>query len=134
MTRSAVVLELHRLHEREPFAWGAADCATLAADCALALTGRDPLAAVRGRYATALGARRVLTRMGWGSLAGFAAAHYPEIPAALAHVGDWALVDGAAGLDGTALGIVAGATIVVRGVDGLLLLPRSAARRAWRVE
>ena len=46
------------------FEWGVRDCWLLAADWALARTGRDPAAAWRGRYASALGAARIINRMG----------------------------------------------------------------------
>lgn len=46
------------------FAWGVRDCATLAADHVLALTGRDPMADLRGLYASPRAAARVLDRFG----------------------------------------------------------------------
>ena len=48
----------------EPFAWGRHDCALLLADWALALTGVDPAAHLRGRYATARACARLLKRAG----------------------------------------------------------------------
>lgn len=141
MSRSSIVLALHRQHEHQAFAWGSADCATLAADCARAITGADPLAPARGRYSTALGAKRTLTRLGWMTIEGFASAHYAEIPAAMALVGDWVTVGGAAAFGlgeaaefgETALAITAGADLIARAEGGLVRLPRSAALRAWRV-
>lgn len=50
--------------QAEPFAWGAADCCTWAADVVEAVTGRDPAADVRGAYSSALGALRLARRRG----------------------------------------------------------------------
>lgn len=61
-----------------PFAWGVQDCCLWAADWVLAATGRDPAAGWRGRYLTALGAARLVTRRG-----GFEA----HVAACLADVG-----------------------------------------------
>lgn len=47
-----------------PFAWGVHDCALLLADWAQVLTGVDPAAHLRGRYATRRGCARVLQRGG----------------------------------------------------------------------
>ena len=75
-----------------PFSWGVHDCALFAADCALAITGHDPLAAVRGSYGTAQGAARVLRRLGCADLAALAAlVGGPEIPIVGARRGDWVL-------------------------------------------
>ncbi|WP_118138774.1 hypothetical protein [Oceanicella sp. SM1341] len=51
-----------------PFAWGHADCCTAACDVFEALFGIDPMAELRGRYATAAGAMRIIAGEG-----GFAA-------------------------------------------------------------
>lgn len=45
-------------------AWGVSDSMLLIADWALAVTGRDPGAAWRGRYRTLLGAQRIIRRHG----------------------------------------------------------------------
>lgn len=46
------------------FEWGVRDCWLLPADWVLARTGRDPAAPWRGRYASALGATRLINRGG----------------------------------------------------------------------
>src|SRR5690606_16299333 len=56
---------------RRPFEWGKFDCCLFAADVIRALTGLDPAADLRGRYRTALGAKRIVNREG-GSLAALA--------------------------------------------------------------
>lgn len=47
-----------------PFAWGSKDCALWGADCVLAVTGSDPAADLRGTYADAAGAGRLIARLG----------------------------------------------------------------------
>lgn len=50
--------------EHRPFAWGTHDCGSFGADVALALTGADLLARLRGTHTTALAAQRELQRRG----------------------------------------------------------------------
>ena len=47
-----------------PFVWGKHDCSMWAADCVLAVEGRDIGAPFRGKYSTAFGAARALRRYG----------------------------------------------------------------------
>lgn len=47
-----------------PFNWGTHDCVTFASDAALAITGRDPIADLRGRWYSALSAKRELRKLG----------------------------------------------------------------------
>ena len=47
-----------------PFGWGRFDCQLFIAEWVLARTGKDPAAPWRGRYHTALGAKRILNRHG----------------------------------------------------------------------
>jgi hypothetical protein len=47
-----------------PWEWGAADCCTAACDVFLRLYGVDPMAPLRGRYSTRLGAMRLIAREG----------------------------------------------------------------------
>ena len=76
----------------QPFGWGRLDCALWVGDCVRACTGHDPAAHVRGKYATAREAARLLR--GFGDLADAAAAVLgPEIVPALAQPGDVGLID-----------------------------------------
>jgi hypothetical protein len=53
----------------KPFAWGDHDCASFAFETRRMLTeGEDVAALWRGRYTTALGAQRVMRRLGWASI------------------------------------------------------------------
>lgn len=55
-----------RLHEtiqaasERPFSWGEFDCCLFVSDCAMAICGIDPSQDYRGRYTTAVGAKRVV--------------------------------------------------------------------------
>ncbi len=131
-----------------PFAWGQQDCALFAADCVRAMTGADPAAAFRGRYACARGAYAILRRtVGAGVRAGFkpaptnrkgealagawtAALGAPLANPACAQRGDVVLVDTSTG---AATGVVVGAGLAAAGPDGVIFLPLDAARLAWRV-
>ena len=50
--------------EHRPFEWGVHDCGSFGADVALAVTGADVLAQLRGTHRTALQAQRELQRRG----------------------------------------------------------------------
>lgn len=122
---TALVAHAHR----QPFAWGTHDCCLWAADAVLALTGRDPAADLRGRYADATGAMRALRAMGGllgaGRRAGIALAGPGH-----ARDGDVALVsDGRRPM----LAVHAGAVWLVAATGGLHALPVSAARVTWGV-
>ena len=70
------------------FAWGKADCAKMVRFHLKAM-GRKVKIGARGGYATALGARRMLTRMGHADLAAALDAQLlPRIPLARAMEGD----------------------------------------------
>lgn len=115
-----------------PFAWGANDCCTFAADMALALTGHDPFAAHRGRYSTEAGADDVvgaqgLTRFVEGLMRDCGA---EEVAVAAAHRGDWAIV-----VVGNMplVGVVLGPHVAAPGARGLAFLPFRRAERAWGI-
>jgi hypothetical protein len=116
---------------RLPFAWGSADCLTFCADVAKALTGRDVLEELRGKYHTERGAQLAGARLGYKVLADVPARFFPEIAPADAMNGDWALVINS---DGTpTLGIVLGACILSRTPEGLGRVERTEAVKAWKV-
>lgn len=117
----------------EPFTWGAHDCATFAADGVVALTGADPLAGLRGAWASEEEANEVIAQGGGleALLASqMAAAEMPEIDPRLAQRGDVVLLEVGNQL---VVGIVAGTTVAVTGVARLQFVPRRLIRRAWVV-
>ena len=52
----------------EPFQWGENDCCLFAADAIIAMGGEDVAEDVRGRYKTAIGARRIMKNLGANSV------------------------------------------------------------------
>lgn len=124
--------EMVESRRHQPFAWGAHDCCSFAADVTVALTGRDPLAEYRGRYATEAEAEALI---GGRGLALFVAdvmerAGAPEVPIMQAQRGDWAMVM----LGNMPLvGIVLGPHICAPGQDGLAFMPLRRAVRAWAI-
>lgn len=121
--------EFVRARHAMPFAWGENDCALFAADCVLAITGRDLAEDMRHSYSSAAGALRALEP--FGHLRGLLNARVgPAAPALMARVGDACLVN----LDGRdAVGICNGADIIGPGPDSLLALPLRMSVACWRV-
>jgi hypothetical protein len=132
MPARKALLAVWREQRADGFAWGVRDCLTFCGDVALAMTGTDPIADLRGRYTTAVGARRVMASEGWADMGDVAASFLDEIPVAWARSGDWAQIDNGDGTD--TLGVVAGATIAARTeTRGIGQVPLTGARRAFRV-
>ncbi|MGD9538559.1 MAG: hypothetical protein AB7P52_11585 [Alphaproteobacteria bacterium] len=114
-----------------PFSWGTHDCALFAADCARAITGHDPLAAVRGTYGTAQGAARVLRRLGGDDLGALAAlVGGPAIPVAWARRGDWVLIEE---MPEKALGVCLGLNAAFVTERGLTFRPTARCAAAWKI-
>lgn len=111
-----------------PFAWGSHDCATWAADCVMAVTGRDLGQDWRGRYRTARGAARMLRRAGFSAIADAASVRLGQpLPSPLlAQRGDVVT-------DGAAMGVCIGATAAFLSPDGLAFRPLAACAAGWRV-
>lgn len=122
-----------------PFNWGTHDCAMLAFDAALAVTGKDPAADLRGAYASAPQAWRLLR--GMGGMRGMAAARFgAEVPLdalasapAVAAVLFGADVCTHSKLFGGALGIRWMGRCIGQGPTGLVQLPDSAVQACWGV-
>lgn len=124
------LLAIYRRERMTPFAWGVSDCLCFAADCAMALGHSDPIANLRGRYDSELGAKRVMVEEGWHDLAAVAAAMWPTIPVAQARTGDWAYIRNPDGTE--AIGVVVGAHVWARTQSGLGAVPLTAATQAFR--
>lgn len=71
MTPATVMVEVERVMAAR-WEWGVADCCTAACDVFAALHGVDPMAAIRGRYNTAIGAYRIIRE--WGGFPAMAEA------------------------------------------------------------
>ena len=114
-----------------PFSWGTHDCATWAFDIRRDLTGGEDIAALwRGRYRTAIGAQRVMKRLGWDSLeaAGRDLLGTPLPSVLQAGRGDLVL-----GGINPAFGICVGAKVAFVAPDGLVFISLSDCLLAWRV-
>jgi hypothetical protein len=113
------------------FEYGVHDCGLFAADCVEALTGTDPAAVWRGRYATQA---EFLALAGVRSLSGIARRIFAPVPVSLAWRGDLALAPLGAPVRGRpapTLMVFDGA--LLRGPCGAIAVAGQAIR-AWRVE
>ncbi len=114
-----------------PFAAGRLDCGLFGAGAVLAQTGVDLAADWRGGYGTIRDGLRLLRRAGYADQIDVAARHLPEIDPATAQFGDLAALETPEGL---ALTVVQGATAVyAAGPDGMRIMPKGGATRAFRV-
>lgn len=128
--RLAAIVEERRT---TPFYYGGQDCGLFAADVAVALTGSDPAAAVRGLYDNEDALERLVAERGGFEAAvaqGLAEYGAPECPKAFAMRGDVALVDAGNQL---MLGVVLGDTVAVTGLDGLRFIPLRLVVRTWAI-
>jgi hypothetical protein len=139
---SATTLPCRRLPDWQPrlarlmaqrgaalFVWGGNDCCLFAADAVLAVTGHDPAADLRGTYASALQAARVLRQA--GGVAGVAAARAgAEVLVAMAQPGDVGLC--VQDPSNPALAVFGGAAWHAPGAHGLATHMASSIARAWR--
>lgn len=112
-----------------PFVWGKNDCVTFAMDAVRAMTDADPIADLRGRWATALGATRLLNKLGGIEAAATARFGAPKAPK-FAQRGDVVLVR-TAGRD--SLAVCTGVLAIGAGVESLERVPMTEARMAWTV-
>lgn len=87
-----------------PFAWGSHDCGRMLCFHLRAIGHEVRLAGVGG-YTTAIGARRALTRLGYGSLAAALDDRYPRIAPAETIVGDVLALPSTGPLDAIAIAL-----------------------------
>ncbi|KZN39851.1 DUF6950 family protein [Pseudoalteromonas luteoviolacea] len=95
-TQSARPLALQRYLdacEDKVFNWGTFDCCLFVADWLNVVNGVDVAADFRGRYKTAIGAKRRLTRLGFSDIQSVFKHHLKPIEIAYAQRGDIALVE-----------------------------------------
>lgn len=113
-----------------PFEWGQHDCATWAFEVRRVLTsGPDIAAKWRGRYTTALGCKRQLSRLGYASMeeGGRDLLGDPLSAPLMAQRGDLVI-----GGPDQSFGVCVGATCAFLAEDGLEFLPLSECLFAWR--
>ena len=115
----------------KPFAWSLHDCPTFAFEMRRDLTGGEDTAALwRDRYTTALGGQRLMRRLGWASLEqmGRALLGEPRPTVLRAQRGDIVLAN-----TGLGFGICIGASAVGMAPEGLVTVPLTSCRLAWRI-
>ena len=118
-----------------PFTWGSNDCCLFAADWVRLATDLDPASDLRGKYNSAMGARRITKKRG-GVAETVARALVPlgfrEIALPLASRGALIVRDSG---DGDCAGIVLGRESAFVGRDGLRFINTQlqADARAWRI-
>jgi hypothetical protein len=118
-----------------PFTWGKADCCLFAADWVRLATDLDPAADLRGKYDSALGARRIIKRR--GGLAAMVARAlttlgFREVALSLATRGDIIVRDSD---NGYCAGVVLGKESAFVTQNGLSFVPTKskADARAWKI-
>lgn len=113
-----------------PFKWGEHDCCLWAANIVLALTGQDFANDLRFSYDSALGAAKVLERLGGVEAIATAALGEP-VPVLMAGVGDIVCID----QEGRrSLAVCNGTNVLaVAAAGGLAVLPLTDAVLLWKV-
>lgn len=125
-----------RLHDHieqwryKKFEWGKADCALFCLYAEKAICGASRFDDFIGKYRSAAGSAKALLKIGGGDLAASVGARLAEIEPSKAQRGDVALIDTPLG---DALSLVVGDKVAAMGKDGLVFLPLSAAKQAWKV-
>jgi hypothetical protein len=118
---------------REPFRWGAHDCALWGADVVAALTGQDFGAAFRGAYDDAEGAARALRVHGAGTVVRTFDRHLRRTPPPLARRGDLVRIPRSDAAPLGSLGVVIGSDALCPGDLGLMRVGRAHWSLGWRV-
>ena len=116
---------------RRPFGPGH-DCALFAAGAVAAMTGVDPAARWRGRYAGEAAGLRLLGRDGFHDHVELARSLFPPVAPAMAATGDLAVVH-KEGMALAALGVVQGARVFLVNEGGLATVDLLEAVTALRV-
>ena len=112
------------------FEWGKADCALFCLYAEKAICGASRFDDFIGKYRSAAGSAKALLKIGGGDLSASVGARLAEIEPYKAQRGDVALIDTPLG---DALSLVVGDKVAAMGKDGLVFLPLSAAKQAWKV-
>lgn len=125
------------MHQQATFEWGVSDCLTMIADARKAVTGIDPMEAIRGTYASKAGATKALKAAGFKSVAEALEATFEPIATGVARRGDFGVVDTP---DGPAAVIFMGAMVLGKAPPsgagktdaGQFFLPRDKVIKAFR--
>lgn len=115
-------------HRSMPFSWGSHDCLLFATAAIEAITGKDPLRHMRGKYHTALQAARFART--FGGLEWLMTINLKSVPVSYARAGDIVLTE-CMGID--SLGVCVGRMSAFPGTLGLVFLRTLDSRLAWRI-
>lgn len=118
---------------KTPFAWVHNDCCTFAADAVIAQTGADPMAGIRKRYTTEVGALRLIKASGGLRPLVCSVLGMPMEHLLMASRGDVVLLENAGRHEQPVLGVCVGTEAAAPGPSGMRLIPMSAASAAWRI-
>lgn len=119
--------------KKEPFKWGANDCALFGADVVLALTGDDFGEPFRGKYDDAQGAAEALRLYGAGTILRTFDRHLRRVHPAQARRGDVVRIGKSASAPLGAIGVCIGTDGLFLSDLGLERRPRAEWALAWRV-
>lgn len=118
-----------------PFIWGQHDCCLFAADMFQTTTGVDPVPHLRGKYATALQAKRLLKKVGTPTVESVASEAAVRLGVREVDTGQALL--GSIGLvrhnDQDMLAVIIDERVAIPGESQLVFLPRRFLRKAWAV-
>jgi hypothetical protein len=116
------------------FVWGQHDCMTFAADAVRAMTGIDPIAGWRGRYASEEEGDALLGPDGLESFVAHLMAGLGVPEASPRHVqrGDWAMVT-LPRTDRLWNGVCLGESVAMPAEHGLVFVPAARVARCWRI-
>lgn len=119
---------------RDVFEWGRNDCCLFIADWVKVLSGVDYAAEYRGKYNTALSAMRFVGNCGLCSfIEGIVSrAGFVEVKSLYAQRGDICVIDNGNRRD--AAGIVCAGRVAALSTKGIVFVPISSIRKAWRAK
>ncbi|ARE84998.1 hypothetical protein ROSMUCSMR3_03544 [Roseovarius mucosus] len=127
MSRAIRLIDYLDAVRAKRFRPGSHDCGMYVAGWVKVATGVDHGERWRGRYRSMAGLTRVMAQDGFASHVDYIASLFPEIPPAMAQVGDLAVCEG------SAMGIFASDRVFVLRPDGLGHLSRLKAERAFQI-
>ncbi|KGM86771.1 hypothetical protein rosmuc_03064 [Roseovarius mucosus DSM 17069] len=127
MSRAMQLIDYLDAVRAKRFRPGSHDCGMYVAGWVKVATGVDHGERWRGRYRSMAGLTRVMAQDGFASHVDYIASLFPEIPPAVAQVGDLAVCEG------SAMGIFASDRVFVLRPDGLGHLSRLKAERAFQI-
>lgn len=117
---------------RQSFRPGRHDCALFCAGAVEAMTGLDTAADWRGKYRSLKAGGKALAAAGFEDHVALVASMCPQVPPALAQVGDLAALPSDDG-EFLALGVIQGPKVYVLQPSGLALVSRLHAQKAFKV-